>query len=96
LEDALMMDEWVQGVLENRADQSWEPMLFASPDVVEHFPSIAGMPVTADDALPSRTLQIRSATALAYDIESYAAGHVMAEYSRVPLPPKPQKEEEPA
>ena len=88
------LHDWVTATLDGRVDKSWTPMLVASPDVVRHFPEVAGMLVESDDDLPRRTLQIRTATAVAYDIESYAAGDVMAEYSRVPLPLPPVEEEE--
>lgn len=72
-----MMEEWVRGVLENRADKSWTPELVGGYDTAEVYPMLCGYTVRLDESLPERTLQI------------LANGELAAEYTGVPIPVKP-------
>src|SRR5262245_12075645 len=52
-------DAWASGIIDNRVEKRLVPSLVASPDIVKTNPRIANLPVRADPALPSGTLQIK-------------------------------------
>lgn len=89
------MDEWVHGFLSNQFYKDWEPELVASPDVAGAFPTIDGMAVEADDAIPDRTLQIRCKNEVVRDDYTVKAGEVMAQYTGVDVPVPKEEEDVP-
>jgi hypothetical protein len=72
------IDEAVKTALDNRADKSWTPLLFASAQTAAALKVVTALRVHSDAELPEGILQIRSVEAVDAGEDHFPAGSVMA------------------
>lgn len=68
----MFIAEWLAELLERRADKSWQPHLFAHPNIAARVKVLCNCPVEKDPKLSERAIEVRNGD-----------GEIMATYEGV-------------